>query len=233
MKVAIMFSGGKDSTYAIQHALNKGWQIEYLLSVKPTRTDCYLFHFAPVEHTPKIAENLGIKHYLIKCEVANQKKEANLIKDFVLQHKVDALVLGGTGLQATQLKSLQDALHSYGIEVFAAHAEYDHDKLIEDMLNQEYRIIITQVATDGGNKWLGRELTKENFQELKQDSIKYGFHIGFEGGYMDTFVLDAPFFKKKFSIAKSKKIMEDNYSGHIEIEELTSSDKIPLKKRKD
>ena len=56
MDVAIMYSGGKDSTYAIEYALDKGYNIKYLLSVKPNRTDCYLFHFATVEHTKELAD---------------------------------------------------------------------------------------------------------------------------------------------------------------------------------
>jgi diphthamide synthase (EF-2-diphthine--ammonia ligase) len=51
MDVAILYSGGKDSTFAIQHAAEKGWNIKYLISVKPTRKDCYLFHYATVELT--------------------------------------------------------------------------------------------------------------------------------------------------------------------------------------
>ena len=225
-----MYSGGKDSTFAVQYAKHRDWEIEYLLSVKPTRTDCFLFHYATVENTPKQAESMGLKHFLITCDVADAKKEAELIRDFIVNHKVDALVLGGTGLQLTQLKSLQDEMHALGIEVFAAHAGHDHDKLIEQMLQDDYKIMITQVATDGGKKWLGREINKDNFEELKKDSLKYGFHIGFEGGYMDSFVLDAPVFKQKFEITKSHKIMEDEYSGHVIIDELVASDKIKIKK---
>ena len=76
MDVAIMYSGGKDSNYAVKHALDQGWNIKYLLSVKPTRTDCFLFHFATVEHTNLQAEALGIKHNLLSCSVADPKKEA-------------------------------------------------------------------------------------------------------------------------------------------------------------
>jgi len=74
-----MYSGGKDSNYAVKHALDKGWNIKYLLSVKPTRTDCYLFHFATVEHTKLQAEALGLKHYLISCTVADPNKEADIV----------------------------------------------------------------------------------------------------------------------------------------------------------
>ena len=63
MNIAILFSGGKDSVNAIQLAKQKNWNIKYLLSVKPTRTDCYLFHFATVEHTKEIAKILGYNYF--------------------------------------------------------------------------------------------------------------------------------------------------------------------------
>ena len=53
MDVAILYSGGKDSTFAIQHANEKGWNIKYLISVKPAHnivrlcTICIYYHFFP------------------------------------------------------------------------------------------------------------------------------------------------------------------------------------------
>src|SRR3989344_9105065 len=179
MKVAVMYSGGKDSTYAIEYAINRGWDVQYLVSVKPTRTDCFLFHFATVENTPKTAQILGIKHHLLSCSVADPKKEAQIVADFVLnnQTKIDALILGGTGLQVTQIKSLQDALHAFGIEVFATHSGLDEEKVYQEILSKGYKFMITQVAADGMLKWLGQEITKDNFELLKQDSAKYGFDL--------------------------------------------------------
>lgn len=221
MKVGILYSGGKDSTYAIQHAKEKGWDIRYLLSVKPARKDCFLFHYATVEHTPKLAEIIGIRHILTGCDVADPVKEADIVKKIVEQQQkndpVDAVVLGGTGLQETQLKSIQKALLPMKIEVFAAQAGLDHDEIVEDMLKKGYKILITQVASDGLINWLGREITLENFGQFKKDSLKFGFHIGGEGGYYDTFVYDAPIFSKKLEILERKTIAEDAYNGHVEI----------------
>ena len=89
------------------------------------------------------------------------------------------------------------------VEVFASHAGQDHEELFREMINKGYKILITQVATDGGKNWLGKELNKDNFEEFKQDSIKYGFHIGLEGGYMDSLVLDGPIFDKEIEIINS------------------------------
>ena len=230
MRVAIMYSGGKDSTFAIDCAKEKGWDIGYLISIKPTRTDCYLFHYATVEHTPELAKILKIPHILEKCSVANPEKEANIVKNIVkkMQEKnpVNAVVLGGTGLQETQLRSIQDALRPMKIEVFAAHAGEEHDLVIEKMLHNGYEILITQVASDGLVQWLGKRISKENFTQFKKDSVKYGFHVGGEGGYFDTLVTDAPIFKKKLLVEGIKATIEDNYCGHVEITKYKITDKI-------
>ena len=229
MKVAIMYSGGKDSTLAIDHALEKGWDIKYLISIKPNRTDCYLFHYATVEHTEELAKILEIPHILEKCKVANPEKEARIVRKIIEKRQktmpINAVVLGGTGLQETQLRSIQDALRPLGIEVFASHAGEEHDLVIEQILDKGYEIMITQVASDGLMPWLGKKLTKENFNELKQDSLKYKFHIGFEGGYADTLVLNGPILKKRLMVESFEKVIEDNYSGHIKINKLRILDK--------
>lgn len=221
MDVGILYSGGKDSTYAIEYCKSKNWNIKYLISVKPARTDCYLFHFATVELTKELSKILGYKHFYLTCHVADPKKEANIVKELIEKQqnteKIDALVLGGVGLQETQLKSLQKALMPLKVEVFASYSGHDEEEVFREMINKGYKIVITQIATDGGKKWLGREINKDNFEELKKDSIKYGFNLLFEGGYMDSLVTDAPFFNKKLEILDSEKIFESEYNGYIKI----------------
>jgi diphthine-ammonia ligase len=229
MKVAIMYSGGKDSNYAVKHALDKGWDIAYLLSVKPSRTDCFLFHFATVEHTPLQAEALGLKHYLLGCDVADPVQEAEIVRAFVVAHElVDAVVLGGTGLQATQIRSIQQALLPHGVEVFAAHSGEDHFDVFKRMLADGFEIMITQVASDGLPGWLGKTITKENLSMLEADSRKYGFHVGGEGGYFDSLVLNGPTFNKRIAIAGVQNVMEDQYSGHVLIAKAALADKISI-----
>ena len=232
MDVAILYSGGKDSTFAIQHAKDKGWNIRYLISVKPTRKDCFLFHFATVEHTKDLAKMLDIPHFYVKCSVADPKKEANIVKEVVEKNqkkmKVDAVILGGTGLQETQLRSIQEALRPFNIDVFAAHAGEEHDLVMEQMLSRDYEIMITQIASDGLKDWLGKRITKENFPQLKKDSLRYGFHIGFEGGYADTLVTDCPLFTKKLVVENMSITFEDNYCGHVVINKFRMEDKVEM-----
>lgn len=229
MDVAILYSGGKDSTFAIQHAREKGWNIKYLISVKPARKDCYLFHYATVELTKELAEMMGIPHFYAGCKAAEPAKEAAIVKEIVSKNqkkmKVDAVVLGGTGLQETQIRSIQNALRQLGVDVFASHAGEEHDIIMEEMLNRGYEILITQIASDGLRGWLGKKITKENFSQLKKDSVKYGFHIGFEGGYADTLVTDCPLFPKRLVIENMSLVFEDDFCGHAEINKYRMEDK--------
>ncbi|MBI2650643.1 diphthine--ammonia ligase [Candidatus Woesearchaeota archaeon] len=229
MDVAILYSGGKDSTFAIQHAKGKGWNIKYLISVKPTRKDCFLFHYATIEQTKDLAKMLGIPHFYVKCKVSDPLKEADIVKDIVESNqkkmKIDAVVLGGTGLQETQLKSIQNALGPLKVDAFASHAGEEHDLVMEEMLRNGYEILITQIASDGLKEWLGKRITKENFLQLRKDSVKYGFHIGFEGGYADTLVTDCPMFSKRMVIEDISVIFEDDYCGHVVINKYRMEEK--------
>ena len=236
MDVAILYSGGKDSTFALQHAKEKGWNINYLISVKPVRKDCFLFHYATVEQTKDLAKMLQIPHFYVKCKIADPAKEANIVKEIIEKNqrkmKVDAVVLGGVGLQETQLKSIQNALAPLKVEAFASHAGEEHDLIMEEMLNNGYEIMITQIASDGLKDWLGKKITKENFSQLKRDSVKYGFHIGFEGGYADTLTTDCPLFSKRLIVEDMSIIYEDDYCGHVVINKYRMEDKINQPKLK-
>ena len=222
-----MYSGGKDSTAAIDLALSKGWNIKYLLSVKPSRTDCYLFHFSTVENTKEMAEILGMRHVLIGCDVADPKKEAELVKNVVEKNPVDAVILGGTGLQETQIRSVREALFPLGVEAFASHNEMDHGDHVQELIDKGYKIMISQVAAEGlSQEWLGKILTNDNYGELRKLSEKYGFHIGGEGGHFDTFVVDAPIFDRYLEVLKIEKVMESDCVGYLRINKFKIVDKI-------
>ena len=236
MDIAILFSGGKDSAFAIDYALNKGWNIKYLISVKPARKDCFLFHYATVEQTKDIAKMLQIPHFYVKCKVADAVKEADIVKEVVQlnqkRFKIDAVVLGGTGLQETQLKSIQNALMPLKVDAFASHAGEEHDLIMEQMLDNGYEILITQIASEGLKDWLGKKITKENFSQLKKDSVKYGFHIGFEGGYADTLVTDCPLYTHRLVIGGMSIVFEDDYCGHVVVNKYRMESKIRQEKPK-
>src|SRR5207247_5324426 len=59
-RVAALFSGGKDSTYAAYVASQRGWDVTHLLSILPQDRDSMLFHTPNLHMTPIQAEAMGL-----------------------------------------------------------------------------------------------------------------------------------------------------------------------------
>ena len=60
MDVAVLFSGGKDSTMAVWAALEAKEDVKYLLSVKSRNDESYMFHVPNIHITDLLAQALEI-----------------------------------------------------------------------------------------------------------------------------------------------------------------------------
>ena len=116
-----------------------------------------------------------------------------------------------------------------GTEVFAAHKDKDEELLMKQMIKNGYKVVITEIASDGlDESWVGETLTLENLEALKKLSKKYGFDLLGEGGYYNSLVVDGPIFSKKIEILNSEKVMEKNNSGYLKISNLILAEKESL-----
>ncbi|MDI6807177.1 MAG: diphthine--ammonia ligase [Candidatus Aenigmarchaeota archaeon] len=219
MRVAVLFSGGKDSTQAVKWCFDKGYNVTALIAIKPKNTEAYLWHYATVEWSLLSAEAMGLPLILAKCYRKNPKDEAKELEKILKRIKIDALVLGGVGLQKTQIKEIEKVAKKYKIKVLVPYKGYSSEELVKEEIDSGFDIIITQVASDGlGPEWLGKRLDKSSFEELKELSQKFGFDLDFEGGYADTFVCDGPIFKKRIEFLNVQKVWDNKTSsGYLEV----------------
>ena len=65
MKLASLFSGGKDSAYAIYLAQKQGHEIKCLLSVFPKSDESHLLHYPNIELTKLQSESMNIPQLTI------------------------------------------------------------------------------------------------------------------------------------------------------------------------
>ncbi|MBI2084545.1 MAG: diphthine--ammonia ligase [Candidatus Aenigmarchaeota archaeon] len=221
MKVAVMYSGGKDSTMALNYAFEQGWEVQALISVKPKSTESFLYQYATVEWTRLSSEALGIPAIHIKSEKIGAKDEADELEDTFRNLKVDAILMGGVGLQETQIRELKRVAAKFGISIVVPYQNYTSEELFDRTVSSGFDIMLTDVATDGlGVEWLGKKLNKSNADEFKKLSKKFGFDVLGEGGYYNTLVVDGPIFKKKIEIVKSRQVWDTKTSsGYLEIED--------------
>jgi predicted ATP pyrophosphatase (TIGR00289 family) len=227
MKVAILFSGGKDSCQAVKWCIDNNHEIVSLITVVPKNTEAYLWHYATVEWTIFSAEALGIPLVLLKCDKIGPKEEAKELEKVLERIEVDALVLGGVGLQKTQISAIREVAKKFKVKVIVPYQNYSSEQLIEEEINSGLDIRITSVASDGlGPEWLGRRLDRKAFEDLRNLSKKFGFDILGEGGYYDTFVTNAPMFKKRIEFFDTEKIWDEKTSsGYLEVKRAELLDK--------
>jgi diphthamide synthase (EF-2-diphthine--ammonia ligase) len=89
------------------------------------------------------------------------------------------------------------------------------------MLAAGYKFMLSQYAVEGlGPEWLGRVIDEQAYAELMARAKKFGFHCGGEGGHYDSFTIDGPIFSGRIEVLKSRKVIEDAYNGHLEIDAL-------------
>jgi diphthine-ammonia ligase len=225
MKTAILFSGGKDSTYATWVVQHQGWDVHVLLTLQPSSSDSLMFHHPNVEWTYLQAEAMGLPHCTVqatsKDELADLRHNLTELKT---NQGVSGLVTGAVAsdYQKTRFDNMCDAI---GLKTHAPLWHKNPKLLVEDLKRAGFRIILTAVAAKGlDESWLGRELSDQEWSRLERLSKMHGIHLTGEGGEYESFVLDAPHFSKAIEIEKSRNEWRGD-NGRMIIEKASLRDK--------
>ena len=220
MRLACLFSGGKDSVFALYKAVQAGHKVSCLITMKSRKTDSYMFHIPNIEFAKSQAEALNIPIvYMGSCgvkekELEDLKKAMAVAKE---KYEVEGIVSGAlaSNYQAQRVKKICDELSLKSINPLW---RIDEEKYLKDLIKAKFNAIITGIAADGLSKsWLGRKIDTNCISDLKKLHEKNKIHIAAEGGEYETFVLDCPMFKSKIKIKDSSIIMENECTGQYTI----------------
>lgn len=223
MNLAALYSGGKDSTFALYWALKQGHKVSCLITLIPERNDSYMFQVPNVEFTTYHSEALGIPLLQGKTSGVKEKELGDLKKIIALakeKFKVEGVVAGALASDY-QKDRVVNICKELGLECFAPYWHYDVEKYLREIIAAGFKVIITSISAEGlTGDLLGKELNLEMLDRLKKISSKTKFHLGFEGGEAETMVVDGPIFKKRLEIVESEKVMESGNSGYLKIMKL-------------
>lgn len=203
MKLGILFSGGKDSTYAAWLAKKEGYEISCLISIISENKDSFMFHTPFIEKVSLQAEAIGIPIVIVKTHGEKEKELLDLenaIKTAIKKYKIEGVVTGAieSVYQASRVQSICNKL---GIECFNPLWQKDPQEHWRNLLKNKFKVIIASTSAEGlDEKWIGREIDEKNLDELIRLSQKHRFHLGFEGGEAETFVVNCPLFSKGVKI---------------------------------
>ena len=223
-----LFSGGKDSSWALYRALEEELNVTRLLTVHPSE-ESYMYHVPETQLARLAAESIGID----LVEVAPGDLEATEAVDAgaqgdaelepleaALTDLADEIDLAGVTAGAIesefQTSRIQGMCDRLGIDLFAPLWQRDPEDLAAEMLEAGFEITILQVAAYGlDESWLGRTLDADAIDELRELNDEYGVHILGEGGEFETFVTDGPHMSQRIDLDYETE-WNDN-SGRIRI----------------
>lgn len=222
MKVAALFSGGKDSTYAIFQSKKKGYQIECLITIIPYSEESMLLHFPNIRLTKLQSESMKIPNLTIESTSNEIEKESKslekVLSDAKTKYGIEGVIHGGI-LSEFQKKIFSNTCLKLELKIISPLWKKDQKTYMNDLIDSKFHFIIVSVTSSGlDDYWLGREITKNDLLKLERLSIKHGFNLNFEGGEAETLVIDCPLFSYPIKIEKSSKIW-DGYRGRFEIVE--------------
>ncbi len=208
-----LFSGGKDSSWALYQALEEGLNVERLLTVHPSE-DSYMYHVPETQLAGVAAESIGIE--LVEVDPgdlnAGNATDSAAQGDAELEPLEEALsdladdidlagVTAGAIESEFQTSRIEEMCDRLGIDLFAPLWQRDPEALAAEMLDAGFEITILQVAAYGLDRsWLGRTLDADAIDELRALNDEYGVHLLGEGGEFETFVTNGPHMDQRIEL---------------------------------
>ena len=208
MNVAILFSGGKDSTMALYEALENGNNVKYLLSVKSLNDESYMFHVPNIHITDLLAEALDISILSVETNGVKEEELQDLkfafekLKSFGIE-----CIYTGALYSVYQKSRIEKLGREVGLKIISPYWHINELEYMRKIVSLGFKVVICGVAAWGLDKsWLGRIIDDKCIDDLVKLNEKYKVNIAFEGGEAETLVIDGPIFKKSIKILKYKKI---------------------------
>lgn len=218
MKVAVLYSGGKDSNRALHWALTHNLRVTHLVTMFPITKDSLMYHTPTLNLVELQSQAIGIQLVKGQTTGVRAEEEVESLKLTLEPLDIEGLVTGA--LESTYQKSRIDRVcETLGLRAFAPYWRCDLEKHLKETIHLGFEVIFVGVAALGlSENWLGRKLNLEALRDLLEIRRKYRINIGGEGGEYETFVCDGPTFKCGIRFLNTKRIWDKKTeSGYLEV----------------
>ncbi len=202
MNVGILYTGGKDSSFALYWALLQGFNVKVLLSIIPTYDYSLLYHRPLEEIITAQSKCLGIP--VLFEYVSHEEYELEALKELFSKgrdkYKIRA-VFSGALLSDYQRIRYSLTAEEVGLKTYTPLWRINQEKYLIDLIREGFEVMIISINTYGlPSSFLGRILSLEDAYKIIELSRKYGFNPAFEGGEAETLVTYMPFYKCKLVV---------------------------------
>ena len=202
MKAVVLYSGGKDSTMAVYHALKNGDEVYALLTMVSRNKESYMFHVPDIHMVDYCSAAMEIPVIDVLTDGIKEEELGDLESLLIRMKEKDVeAVYTGALASEYQRSRIEGICEKLSLKCISPMWHQDPVEYMNEIVDLGFEVIITSVAAYGlDKKWLGRKITKETVDELVKLNKKYGIHPAFEGGEAETLVLDAPMYDRRIVV---------------------------------
>lgn len=204
----VSFSGGKDSSLALYHAMQTGTVIGLIMMLEE-QGQRSRSHAMPLDIIRAQAEAIGLPVYMASSSWADYESKFIALLDQAKQHGAEVLVTGD--LDMPQHGCWHDRVtQQVGLKLGMPLWLRPHKEVVEEFINLGFRSVLVTVNLKLGMKVedLGKTLTLEYIQELENRGID---PCG-EGGEFHTTVIDGPIFNKAIPVRQGDIVYHEEYA---------------------
>lgn len=207
MRVAVLYSGGKDSNLCALRVRSMGHVVACLISAIPDREDSYMFHVPNAALTRVQAECMGVPWTGVPVSGEKELEVSELaeaIPRLRERHRFEALASGAIASRY-QRERIDEICTSSGICAVHPLWQQDEASLLREICALGFEVYFTSVAAEGlGREWLGRKVDLGAVEELVRLRDRFGINISGEGGEYETFVSDMPLFRRRIKLTSAE-----------------------------
>ena len=204
MRLASLYSGGKDSTFSLYLMEQSGHDIPYLVNVVPEDAASWIFHTPNLSVVPLMAESMG-------KELVTAKSSGTEEGDMEgLRNALDGLdvegVVSGAIWSDYQWDRMNIVCGDLGLKLMAPLWRKDQDMLMDQFIDSGIRSMIGGCYAEGlGEEWLGRIIDRQAVEERKAIRTRTGISIMGEGGEYESLTIDSPMHSRPLEIISAEK----------------------------
>lgn len=227
MKVAVLFSGGKDSNFALYKASKKN-DVVCLISMISENKESYMFQTPGLSFTKLQAKSLDIP--IIEYNTKGEKEKELIDLKAAIQkakndYNIEGIVTGAIN-SAYQSSRIQKICNELDLWCYNPLWQKDQVDFLYELVESDFKIVILGVFSyPFDSSYLGKIIDKDLIEKLIEMQNRYQINPAGEGGELETFVLDQPLFKQKLEITESEKIMDSENSGILQIKKIEMIEK--------
>jgi len=199
MRIAVLSSGGKDSSAAWWWAMCRGWDITAIVTVDIQDGDSHMFQVPSTNWVERQALLANVPWVNVPAS-GTVEDEIEELEQALSKLEIDGIVSGAlrSDFQKQRLECMCQRLNIHSFSPLWHQTSIEH---LKGMVEAGFQIMLTSVSCEGlDHTWLGHVLTESSLKKLHALSKQHRFNVDGEGGEYETFVLGGPIWSRALRV---------------------------------